>query len=363
MKAFVSLRRALMPVLTGCLFAHCDDSSEPNGGSPDASEVSEDTTAPPPDTTPSDSDALAHVPPTPRLPGPEDTRPFALSELGLFHEGAPAPDLVAFAPRYPLWSDALEKRRWLRLPPGARIDNGDPDYWQLPVGGVLFKEFAIGSRPLETRVIARTGPGRMDYWMGAFVWREDGSDADFVRAGAVDVGGTDHDVPSSEACWGCHVGTPGRVLGLATLQLSDAPAGSVSLEALAPLLTTTPVPYEVPGDPTERAALGYLHANCGHCHNPNGTARPDTDLDRSVSVHDATPEATGALRTAVGVATRSWMHEGVPLRIAPGDPDASAIIVRMRARGDKDQMPPLGTEHVDDAGLALVEAWVRGLVE
>lgn len=362
----LTLTRSLTPVFA-LAFAACGDApgapadtldageiiATPDTGTPDAA-ADVDSTA--------DADSLAHVPPTPDLPGPDDTRSFSLSELGLFHDGAPAPDLVAFAPRYALWSDGLVKRRWLRLPPGARIDTSDPDLWQLPVGAVLFKEFATATRPLETRVIARTGSGRFDYWMGAFVWRDDLSDADFVRAGAIDVAGTDHDVPSAEACWSCHNGTAGRVLGLATLQLSDPPPGSTSLEDLAPFMTAPPDPYTLPGDATAEAALGYLHANCGHCHNPNGTARPDTDLDLSVSVHDAALEDVGAWRTGVGVPTRSWSHADAPLRIAPGDPDTSAVVVRMRARGDKDQMPPLATEHVDTQGLATVEAWVGGLV-
>lgn len=336
--------------------AACDDAPHAEPTPPDTFGDTAST-----DTDTATPDGLAHVPPTPDFPGADDPRPFTLSELGLFHEGAPAPDLIAFTPRHPLWSDGLEKRRWLRLPPGTRLDTSDPDHWQLPVGAVLFKEFATATRPLETRVIARTGPGRFDYWMGAFVWRDDLSDADFAREGASDVAGTDHDVPSQETCWSCHNGTAGRVLGLATLQLSHPPPGSASLADLAPRMSVPLEPFTIPGDAITEAALGYLHANCGHCHNPNGTARPDTDLDLSVSVHAMTPEETGAWRTGVSVPTRSWTHAGVPLRITPGDPEASAIVVRMAARGDKDQMPPLATEHVDTQGLATVEAWVSAL--
>jgi hypothetical protein len=298
----------------------------------------------------------------PDFPAEDDARPFSLSEVGLFHEGAPAPDLIAFAPTFALWSDALVKRRWLRLPEGAVIDNSDPDHWQLPIGAILFKEFATADRPLETRVIARTGPGRFDYWMGAFIWREDGSDADFAQNGGIDVLATDHDVPTAEQCWSCHIGTPGRTLGLTTLQLVDPKPGSVSLADLADRLST-PVAsgFAVPGEASTRAALGYLHANCGHCHNENGAARPDTDLDLALSVADLTPQDTAAWRTAVGIATRSWKKDGIPWRIAPGDPEHSAVIVRMRARGDKDQMPPIATEHVDEVGLAILSEWIASL--
>jgi hypothetical protein len=64
----------------------------------------------------------------------------------------------------------------------------------------------------ETRMIERTGPEPDDYWMGAFVWRDDGADATFRPDGQADALGTDHDVPDAGTCWTCHVGEPGRVL-------------------------------------------------------------------------------------------------------------------------------------------------------
>ena len=36
--------------------------------------------------------------------------------------------------------------------------------------------------------------------------------------------------------------------------------------------------YPLGADAATAAALGYLHANCGHCHNQNGTAWPDTQM-------------------------------------------------------------------------------------
>jgi len=313
----------------------------------------------------SSSDApVAYTPPTPDFPDEHDDRPFALSEVGLFDGDRIAPDLLAYTPNYPLWSDGLAKRRWLRLPAGATadstidtIDTTDPDRWQLPMGAILFKEFADADRPLETRVIARTGPGSFDYWMGAFRWRPDGSDADFVRAGEVDVLGTDHDVPSAERCWSCHVGTPGRVLGLTTLQLTATALAELSPHFSAPL----PTPPPLPGSPEAQAALGYLHANCAHCHSPTGVARPDSDIDLSLSVADLTVADTGTWQTAVAVATRSWIRPDYPLRIAPGDPEHSAVIVRMHVRGDADQMPPLATEHIDEQGLAILSTWIASL--
>ncbi len=299
-----------------------------------------------------DAEVAPYVPPTPNFPSVDDDRAFLLSEVGLFDGDRVAPDLIAFTPRWALWSDGLLKRRWLRLPVGTTLDTSDPDHWVLPIGAILFKEFATPEGPLETRVIARTGPGSFDYWMGAFRWRDDGSDAEFVRSGATNVGGVDHDIPTAEQCWACHVGTPGRMLGLGAVQLSAT--------VMDDLPVSEPLPeLEVSGDGLD--ALGYLHANCSHCHSPIGVARPDTDIDLSLSIHDRELTETGVYRTAVGVATRSWIRPDYPLRVAPGDAARSALIARMGHRGDTDQMPPLATKRVDDDGLAIVKRWIADL--
>ena len=100
-----------------------------------------------------------------------------------------------------------------------------------------------------------------------------------------------YDVPSRADCTGCHEGAAQPVLGFSALQLSadrdplaaHAPApASITLDALAArgLLRNLPSalleqpPRIAAASPTERAALGYLHANCGHCHNGSGNGVP-----------------------------------------------------------------------------------------
>ena len=52
---------------------------------------------------------------------------------------------------------------------------------------------------------------------------------------------------------------------------------------------------------------------------------------------------------------------GTTALIEPGDIDASAIYVRMLARGNNLQMPPKGSEIADTAALATLEAWILSL--
>ena len=84
---------------------------------------------------------------------------------------------MPFEPTYWLWSDGADKRRWFRLPPGTQIDTTGMDHWVFPIGTKLWKEFSLGGVLLETRLIERYGDGPEDYWMGAFVWNADQTDA------------------------------------------------------------------------------------------------------------------------------------------------------------------------------------------
>jgi hypothetical protein len=299
-----------------------------------------------------------------------------LSETGLFADFAAheiTPDATAFEPTNKLWSDGATKRRWVRLPPGTQIDTSDMDHWVFPVGTKLWKEFSLGGVLLETRLIERYGLGPDDYWMGAFVWAADGGDAVLAPDGQSDINGTPHDAPAQKDCGACHRGDVGRVLGLSAIQMSrdgDPPA----LRDLATMgwLSDPPADlggFPVPGDATTAAALGYLHANCGHCHNENGTAWSDTQMVLRLTVADRDAATSGVVASIVGKTLDYWRGGAITLRVDPGHPDMSALVARMSARGPKgqtpgqlsDQMPPLATEIVDPDGIAAVSQWISAL--
>jgi hypothetical protein len=294
--------------------------------------------------------------------------PTRLSQTGLYSDLTAsedlAPGVLEYRPRFELWSDGAEKRRFVSLPPDATIDTSDMNYWVFPVGTRVWKEFTSQGVRVETRMLEKTGA---ESWlMLAFAWEADRSDALVVPRGSDDALGTEHDVPSTVMCRECHDDVPDKLLGFAAVQLSHS-LGGVTLEDLVRegrLSHPPDGPIELPGDPVAQSALGYLHANCGNCHNPRSGDFPTVHLELWLDVETlATVEETTTFRTTVRVP-----FEGVPpnpdiasVRIAPGDPEGSALYQRMGAREPLVQMPPLASERTDENGLRDVAAWILAL--
>lgn len=312
--------------------------------------------------------------------------PERLSETGLFVAGSTTevrPGVMPFSPQYPLWSDGAVKRRWISLPAGTFIDAGRASAWEFPNGTRLWKEFR-SERRVETRFIERLADGSWRY--ATYIWSEDGKDAVLAPEQGVPslaLSGAKqrkYSIPSETDCRACHEGGAVPVLGFSALQLSpdrdplaahaESPRSDEMdlrklverglVRNLPSSLLATP-PRISAASPTERAALGYLHANCGHCHtNPDvSDASVPVDLRLSQDIADpaSTEKVLRSLQTASSQFRLPGMTTAVPL-VAPGASHASALVMRMRSRDASAQMPPLGTAIPDTEGLALVARWI-----
>jgi hypothetical protein len=284
-------------------------------------------------------------------PPPPFDGPATLSAAGLYADLAGevlVEGTIATTPRYPLWSDGADKRRWVHIPPGATVDTTDPDHWVFPEGTLAFKEFTKDGVRVETRRMEK----RADGWtFVSYLWREDGTDADAVPDGVPDARGTSHDVPDQQVCALCHVGPADLLLGVDAIQLDEA------TQALLPL--TAAVPATVPGDDGTREALGYLHGNCGSCHRAGALGGERSGLLLDVAVGLVDPAEAAALVTGLGKVARHVVG-GTDVVVVPGDPAASQLWHRMGLR-DLEAMPPRGTEVVDDAGMNVIGAWISAL--
>jgi hypothetical protein len=231
------------------------------------------------------------------------------------------------------------------------------NFWVYPQGTRMFKEFTVGGKRLETRMLYKAGPTSDDWVMIAYAWRTDLSDADAVPAGVENAGGTTHDIPSLGDCAFCHGNMKDRLLGFGAIQLShDLPGVKLTDLIKEGALSDPPAGnFTLPGTAEQSSALGYLHGNCGDCHNAG------TGIGVSMQLWEDTKalgsvQGTDAFQTAVD----QPMPGEVPNRIVAGDPADSMIYVRMSVRGSG-QMPPVCTKEVDPTGLETIRKFILSL--
>jgi len=313
--------------------------------------------------------------------------PELLSQTGLYVAGSitdVSADVLSFTPQYPLWTDGATKRRWIWLPPDSFIDARNANAWDFPIGTRLWKEFAMG-RPIETRMIERVADGSWRF--ATYVWRDDGSDAvlaptDGIPALAVATAPNGrYSIPSEYDCRACHEGAAAPAIGFSALQLwpdrdplalhgrASAPddldlrtlAARGLIRNLSPSLLDRP-PRIAAASPEERAALGYLHGNCGHCHSDPELAGAAVPVGILLAQDVTDPESTTRiLRSLVNVTSR-FRGPGTTdpaTVVVPGHADQSVLVTRMRSRDPRAQMPPLGTAIPDRDSLELVERWIN----
>lgn len=105
------------------------------------------------------------------------------------------------------------------------------------------------------------------------------------------------------------------------------------------------------GDDLDRSALGYLHANCAHCHNqarppPPPDARcfdPNTEFDLRMGTRVQSVDDAPLIRDFGDRPIGQGLFGGEPI-----------LVLQMR----DNKMPPLASEAEDDDGGALVSRWL-----
>ncbi|HET6424344.1 MAG TPA: PQQ-dependent sugar dehydrogenase, partial [Planctomycetaceae bacterium] len=327
-------------------------------------------------------------PPTTPLP----KFPTKLSETGLFTAVAKhhvAPGVIPYSVNAALWSDGSHKERFLALPGDEFAEftqNGKS--WNFPDGTVLVKSFALERtagdpntrRWIETRIMTR----QQKEWVGyTYEWNDEQTDAVLVESSGKDRDFTIREAggerkqswhyPSRAECMVCHSRAANFVLGLQTEQLNrDQQYGERTDNQLRTLAhigvirtggkhADLPKPAEEyphfanPYDETkavEERVRTYLHVNCAICHQWAGGGNAALDLLSRTAI-----EKTQLLDGPV-------LHNKFDITdariIAPGDPERSVLLHRMKLRG-RGQMPPIASSRVDDPAVKLMEAWIRGL--
>ena len=304
--------------------------------------------------------------------------PDAMSDTGCFDEMAPlvpAPDLVPYQVRSPLWSDGVIKQRFLVIPPGQTIGFTTTGAWNFPDGTSLIKMFTLEAevgnpdsrRPIETRFMVRAR-GKWEFF--SYMWNDDGTDA-LRNEQAVTVeyevrdGGTSErisfDFPSLRGCLACHAKAAGEVLGPRTSQLnreihytSGRQNQLLAMRDIGLIDDSLPddgafdaLPKLVRPDDTaaslEARARSYLHGNCAHCHMPGGYNSTEVDIDLRSELDIADARLCGQ-----PIRHEIFSRDGT-LVIDPGNLANSNLYQRMIKDGTS-KMPPSGRSTPDPMG-------------
>lgn len=319
--------------------------------------------------------------------GGSDGPPERLSEWGLFTDGAtqtPASDVVPYEVISPLFSDYASKHRFIRVPAGETIQYRDDGIWDFPEGTVLVKTFAFlrdrrdpsaGERLIETRLFVLEEGIWTPY---VYLWNDDASEATYMATGErVDVSwihddGTPRDivyrVPNVVQCANCHGGS-GDVLPLGPssqqLDRDNVFAGTTEnqidhmddLGLFAGDVPTAREHFAAPDGPEdiEARARAYLHANCSHCHRPEGAAQ-QSGLWLTADVTDPTRLGICKRPVAAGAGAGGRRYD-----VVPGAPDDSVFLFRMESEEPGIKMPELPTVLSHAEGVALIREWIASL--
>ena len=304
--------------------------------------------------------------------GAVDTIPALLSQTGCVSASdarQPASGLIPFTPNAPFWSDGADKLRWLAVPDGTSITPQAATRWTPPNGTVLMKSFKLNDQLIETRLLMRHPDG---VWAGyTYEWNAAQTDATRVVGGKTKaMGGQTWIYPSETDCLTCHTQVAGRTLGLETAQLNGAityPTTGRSANQITTLNAIGILSPTIAGDTSalpayvdphgsagtvEQRARAFLHANCSQCHQPNGPTPVALDLRYTTALAQ-----TGACNVTPISGDLGLTNA---MLIAPGAPDSSVLLSRVNRR-DASAMPPLGSNLVDTASVAVLRQWIQGL--
>lgn len=297
-----------------------------------------------------------------------DTFPHLLSETGCVDPTdptLPAPGMIPYSVNNPLWSDGAEKARWFALPDGTTLDLTEDGSFVWPVGSVTMKSFFLDGRPVETRLMMLHDDGN---WSGySYAWNETGTDAELLPADkTIAVGSHTWTFPSRSQCLQCHTDAAGRVLGLRVDQLNGDyvyPLGRANqiatLDHLGIFTTSPGDPADLPALPTregdastEEKARAFLASNCAMCHRPGGTGGGVMDYRYEISFAETRTCGEAPINGDLGVPGAEILY--------PGEPDRSVLSLRTRTLLAQ-RMPPVGSQVVDEEGVATLDAWIAGV--
>ena len=332
---------------------------------------------------------VKYLPPVSRLSIPrsaDQAFPATLMATGIFTDSTPTAQLGAmpYALNSSIWNDGADVKRWVILPPHARIGFSPTGDFTWPGGTILVQHFSYQideksqrSRSLETRILV-IADDHQSCFGASYRWRSDGRDADLVKSEGAEetiaittAQGTERkqawSYPAAAMCAVCHTANAGLVLGPKTHKLNrdfTYPGGQTDnqlrtwhyLQWFGPGFEEEKIPHYPRcvslDDATaslETRVRSYLDANCAHCHRPNGTgAQWDARFGTPFTEQGI---LRGPVRNNLGLTDATL--------VTPGDPTKSLLLHRMKSTDPAVKMPPFLHNTPDTQATKIVEEWIR----
>jgi len=321
----------------------------------------------------------------------EDALPPTLEETGAFasvENLTPAAGVIPYSPNVSFWSDHAIKQRWFSLPGAEPFGYGLNEPWTKPVGSVFVKHFELETvrgdpasrRRIETRFMVMSDFGAYGV---SYEWDEDGETASLAPSDGVDVlldiideegqpSTQTWRIPSRSQCLECHTRVADFALSFDARQLNGEGhsfgeaenviralmdngylADGPTDEALARMLPHAPAD-DLTASLNQRAR-SYLAVNCASCHQAGGPTPAAFDVRPHLTLRE-----TGLINGAVGNDTGGEVTPDHRL-VVPGDPEHSVLLQRLCACDGFTRMPPLASNEIDEAGVALITEWILSL--
>ncbi len=322
---------------------------------------------------------------------PISTVPQTIATSGLFKDIETltlADGLIPYTVNAQLWSDNALKTRILALPDTSKIDFSSDGSWKFPPNSVIVKNFFLETERgnpetktiIETRFLVRHA--NKEQWNGfSYLWNERQTDAtlldsSYTQSFTIKDGDStytqDYYYPSRGDCKACHTAASGFILGPRTAQINkqhlyinendsvwDNQLRSYNnIRLFTEDIGEDYSDFPKMADPfkgsenIETRARSYLDANCSNCHQPGSSGRTNMDLRYNIPLEAAHLIDAPAELDDLGI------NEAV--RIKPGAPDSSILLLRMLDLGH-DRMPPLATSLIDQEGTKLISDWIDTL--
>jgi uncharacterized repeat protein (TIGR03806 family) len=290
----------------------------------------------------------------------------------------PNDGVVPYDLNTPLFSDYAAKSRFVWMPPGTSATYSATDAFEFPVGAIFSKTFAYSGRLIETRLLVRGDSG----WIPLpYVWNDAQTDAVLqVAADPTVVHWThpsgenytiDYVIPNVNQCKECHekskttvpIGPKARNLNK-DYQYADGRANQLAYWTRIGYLKGAPPPEQAPratvwDDPAsgtiEARARTYMDVNCGHCHNPEGSANT-SGLYLTASESDLMRLGVCKVPVSAGQGSGDLLFD-----IVDGKPEESILLRRMDSTVPKVMMPELGRTVIHREAVGLIREWIRSM--